>query len=139
MQYMASGFGLAEKQVKIDYHILIGGGGLVACATGIGSMVLDLPFLTSGHTHLHIPIFGDAELASAAAFDFGVFLTVVGGVMMALANFSNLGRMTAKEKVNDEPTDFVSASAETKTATVSSTRMAHDMSDGPETDPLIPN
>ncbi len=110
MQYMASGFGWAEKQLRFDYHVLIGAGGLVASATGIGSMVLGLPFLTSGYTHVHLPIVGDVELASAAAFDVGVFLMVIGGVMLALANFSNLGRMTATEEVNETPMDYVAPS-----------------------------
>ncbi len=56
MQYMASGFQWAADQVRFDYHNLIGAGGLVAAATGIGAMVLDLPFLTSGFVHVHLPV-----------------------------------------------------------------------------------
>ncbi len=106
MQYMASGFGWAAKQVRFDYHALIGGGALIAAATGISAMVLDLPFLTSGHDHFHLPWIGDVELSSTVAFDLGVFLTVVGGVMLALAQLSYLGENTAREKMNEEPMDF---------------------------------
>ncbi len=98
MQYMASGFAWADERVHFDYHALIGGGGLIAAITGIGSMVLGLPFLTSGFKYVAVPFIGKVELASASAFDLGVFLTVVGGVMLALANFSNLGRMTGEGK-----------------------------------------
>lgn len=98
MQYMASGFGWADERVHFDYHALIGGGGLIAAATGIGSMVVGKPFLTSGFKYVDFPFIGKVELASASSFDLGVFLTVVGGVMLALANFSNLGRMTGEEK-----------------------------------------
>lgn len=105
MQYMASGFQWAAQQVRFDYHALIGGGGLVAAATGIGAMVLDLPFLTSGYTHVHLPILGDFELASAMMFDTGVFLTVVGAVMLALAQLSLIGTYTRDFDTNAEPMD----------------------------------
>lgn len=106
MQYMASGFGWAEKQLRYDYHALIGGGGLIAAATGISAMVFDLPFLTSGFKHFHLPILGDFELSSAMAFDLGVFLTVFGAVMLALAQLSHLGENTNREAVNEEPMDY---------------------------------
>ncbi|HBJ35040.1 MAG TPA: monovalent cation/H+ antiporter subunit A [Planctomycetaceae bacterium] len=106
MQYMASGFGWAAKQVRFDYHALIGAGGLIAAATGISAMVFDLPFLTSGYEHFHWPIVGDFELSSAMAFDLGVFLTVVGAVMLALAQLSQLGESTNREATNDEPMDY---------------------------------
>ncbi|MGV3483740.1 MAG: monovalent cation/H+ antiporter subunit A [Planctomycetaceae bacterium] len=106
MQYMASGFQWAAQQVRFDYHALIGAGGLVAAATGIGAMVLDLPFLTSGYTHLHLPVIGDLEVASAMFFDAGVFLTVVGAVMLALAQLSLLGTYTFDFSTNEEPMDI---------------------------------
>lgn len=106
MQYMASGFGWAAKQIKFEYHALIGGGALIAGATGISAMVFDLPFLSSGFEHFHLAIVGDFELSSALAFDLGVFLTVVGGVMLALAQFSTLGECTNREAVNEGPMDY---------------------------------
>ena len=106
MQYMASGFGWAAQRVKFDYHALIGCGVLTAAATGIGAMVADRPFLTSTFGHLHLPLIGDIELASAMAFDTGVFLAVVGAVMLALANLSRLGRRVAHLPVNVSPMDY---------------------------------
>ncbi|HRP65757.1 MAG TPA: monovalent cation/H+ antiporter subunit A [Thauera sp.] len=100
MQYMASGFGWAAKRVRVKYHAMIGAGVLVAAATGIAAMVLDRPFLTSAFTHVHLPLVGEFELASAMAFDTGVFLTVVGAVMLALANLSRMGRWTGQRPVN---------------------------------------
>ena len=105
MQYMASGFGWAERQVRFDYHALIGGGALIAAATGVSAMVLGVPFLTSGYHHFHWPVVGDFELSSTIAFDLGVFLTVVGGVMLALAQLSRVGQQTNRELVNVEPMD----------------------------------
>ncbi|HNQ76498.1 MAG TPA: MnhB domain-containing protein, partial [Pseudothauera hydrothermalis] len=105
MQYMASGFGWAAQRVKVKYHAMIGGGVLVAAATGIAAMVMDRPFLTSAFAHVHLPVIGEFELASAMAFDTGVFLTVVGAVMLALANLSRMGRWTAHRPVNKTAMD----------------------------------
>ena len=105
MQYMASGFGWAAQRVKVKYHAMIGGGVLVAAATGIAAMVLARPFLTSAFAHVHLPVVGEFEVASAMAFDTGVFLTVVGAVMLALANLSRMGRWTAHRPVNKTAMD----------------------------------
>ena len=45
------------------------------------------------------------ELATAMAFDLGVFLTVVGAVMLALESLSRLARR-AGETVNIHPMDI---------------------------------
>jgi multicomponent K+:H+ antiporter subunit A len=110
MQYMASGFVWAANQVRFKYHGLIGGGVLIAAATGIGAMVADRPFLTSWHDHWHPPKLlgidlGDIEVASAMAFDLGVFLTVIGAVMLALAQYSKLGVVATNSKIDVSPMD----------------------------------
>jgi multicomponent K+:H+ antiporter subunit A len=108
MQYMASGFGWAARRVRVDYHALIGGGVLIAAATGISAMVFDRPFLTSGYKHFHWPV-GDFELSSALAFDLGIFMTVVGGVMLALAQLSKLGEEISGVQINEAPMDYTPA------------------------------
>ncbi len=92
MQYMASGFGWASARLRYPYHGVIGAGVLVAGATGIGSWFVGKPFLTSDFTYVRIPPFQEFELATAALFDVGVFLAVVGAVMLSLESFSRLAR-----------------------------------------------
>jgi multicomponent K+:H+ antiporter subunit A len=92
MQYMVSGYQWAADRITIDYHGWIGTGFLIAAATGIAAMVMDYPFLTNAHEKFRIPGLGYLELSSALAFDAGVLLTVVGAVMLTLANLSRLGR-----------------------------------------------
>ena len=53
---------------------------------------MDKPFLTSDFTYVRIPPFEKFELATAALFDVGVFLSVVGAVMLSLESFSRLAR-----------------------------------------------
>ena len=92
MQYMASGFSWASARLTYPYHGIIGAGVLVAGFTGIGSWFVDKPFLTSDFTYVRIPPFDKFELATAALFDVGVFLAVVGAVMLSLESFSRLAR-----------------------------------------------
>lgn len=92
MQYMASGFIWASDRLRYPYHGVIGAGVLIAGLTGIGSWFVDKPFLTSDFTYVRIPPFEKFELATAALFDVGVFLSVVGAVMLSLESFSRLAR-----------------------------------------------
>ncbi len=92
MQYMASGFAWTSARLKYPYHGVIGAGVLVAGFTGIGAWFVGEPFLTSYFTYVRIPPFEKFELATAALFDLGVFLSVVGAVMLSLESFSRLAR-----------------------------------------------
>ncbi|MEJ6397391.1 monovalent cation/H+ antiporter subunit A [Yoonia sp. 208BN28-4] len=92
MQYMASGFNWASDRLRYPYHGVIGAGVLVAGLTGVGSWFFGKPFLTSDFTYVRIPPFQEFELATAALFDVGVFLAVVGAVMLSLESFSRLAR-----------------------------------------------
>ncbi len=92
MQYMASGYGWTTARLRYPYHGVIGTGVLIAGLCGIGSWFVTKPFLTSDFTYVRIPPFNEFELATAAIFDVGVFLTVVGAVLLSLESFSRLAR-----------------------------------------------
>jgi len=105
MQYMASGFNWATDRQRFPYHGVIGAGVLIAGLTGIGSWLFAKPFLTSDFTYVRIPPFQEFELATAALFDLGVFLAVVGAVMLTLESFSRLARRD-RVKESDGPMDI---------------------------------
>jgi len=105
MQYMASGFSWTSARLHYPYHGVIGAGVLVAGLTGIGSWFFGKPFLTSDFTYVRIPPFEKFELATAALFDVGVFLAVVGAVMLSLESFSRLARR-AHVAENEHPMDI---------------------------------
>ncbi len=92
MQYMGSGFGWTEERARIDWHHAVGSGVLVAALCGAGAWIWGAPFLTSAFGYLHLPWIGPVEWATAAIFDLGVFLCVVGAVMLALQSLARLGR-----------------------------------------------
>ena len=105
MQYMASGFSWTSALLRYPYHGVIGTGVLIAGLTGIGSWFFGKPFLTSDFTYVRIPPFEKFELATAALFDLGVFLAVVGAVMLSLESFSRLSRR-AHVTDSDQPMDI---------------------------------
>jgi multicomponent K+:H+ antiporter subunit A len=88
MQYMASGFSWTSERQRFYYHGIIGSGVLIAAATGIGAWFNDMPFLTSAFGYIHWPPLNEFEWATAALFDLGVFLAVVGAVLLALESLS---------------------------------------------------
>ncbi|WP_373332553.1 monovalent cation/H+ antiporter subunit A [Thiopseudomonas alkaliphila] len=76
---------------------LAGAGVLIAGVTGLASWFLGYPFLTSTFGHFNIPLVGEVELASAMAFDFGVYCTVVGGTLLILSSVGRLGYSSEEE------------------------------------------
>jgi multicomponent K+:H+ antiporter subunit A len=96
VQYLANGIEWTTKRLGFDKHFLIGYGILAAASTGLVSMLIGYPFLTSAFTHVHWPIVGDFEIASAIAFDLGVFLVVVGATVMILVQLGKLSLTSHK-------------------------------------------
>jgi multicomponent K+:H+ antiporter subunit A len=92
LQYVAFGMGWTHRRLPHDFHPLIGTGVVLAGLTGVASWAFGAPFLTSAHGHVHLPLVGDVELASAVSFDLGVYFTVVGAVMLIMANMSKVDK-----------------------------------------------
>ena len=92
MQYMAGGLVETAKKLPFDFPKVIGVGILIAGITGLGSFVFGSTFLTSAFGHPSLPLIGEVPLASAAAFDLGVFLTVVGATLLTISALSGASR-----------------------------------------------
>ncbi|MDO9023299.1 monovalent cation/H+ antiporter subunit A [Zwartia sp.] len=88
MQYMAGGLVATSSKLRIEFPKVIGGGVMIAGLTGLGSFVFGSAFLTSTFGYPLVPLIGEVPLASAAAFDLGVFLTVVGATMLTISALS---------------------------------------------------
>ncbi|TCM82622.1 monovalent cation/H+ antiporter subunit A [Rhodovulum steppense] len=105
MQYMASGFAWAQARQRVGYHDMIGWGVVIAGLTGAGAWLAGKPFLTSAYGYIKLPLIEEFGLGSAFLFDLGVFLTVLGAVMLTLYSLSRIARY-AGETVNVEPMDY---------------------------------
>ena len=90
VQYLASGTQWTHQRMPADSHPLIAWGLAVAAGTGLASWAFDHPFLTSTFGHFDWPLVGEFELATAMAFDLGVFLVVVGATLMILVRLGGL-------------------------------------------------
>ncbi len=99
VQYLANGIAWTGERLKMDMHWVIGAGLLIATVTGLVSMGLGYPFLTTTFTYITWPVVGKFEVASAIAFDLGVFLVVVGATVMSLVQLGKLSDASHRQKV----------------------------------------
>ncbi len=83
-QYLVSGTRWVEARMPLRPPRWIGAGLLVALLTGLGSMLLGYPFLTTHTAHLSLPLLGEVHLPSAVFFDAGVFAVVLGSTLLLL-------------------------------------------------------
>jgi multicomponent K+:H+ antiporter subunit A len=96
LQFMSLGQARAEQFLRAGggrrFVRWIGSGLGIAGLTGVGAFALSRPFLTSAHGHPHVPLLGELPLATAAIFDLGVYLTVVGSTLLTLSVLGQASR-----------------------------------------------
>jgi multicomponent K+:H+ antiporter subunit A len=84
LQYVVSGTQWVEANMRLLPVRWISGGLLIATVTGLGSIVMGYPFLTTHTAHLNLPLLGDIHVASALFYDIGIFTLVVGATLLIL-------------------------------------------------------
>jgi multicomponent K+:H+ antiporter subunit A len=84
LQYIVAGTQWVEAKMSLRPLRWMGTGLLTAVLTGLGSMALGYPFMTTHTAHLHLPVLGDIHIASALFFDVGVYTVVVGSTLLIL-------------------------------------------------------
>ncbi|MEW5682947.1 MAG: monovalent cation/H+ antiporter subunit A [Pseudomonadota bacterium] len=95
LQYIAQGVDWVKARMNVEYQRVVAVGLMIALLTGVASWLFNRPFLTSWFDYFDIPLLGKIELASAMAFDLGVYVTVVGSTLLILAS---LGKMTTAHR-----------------------------------------
>jgi len=104
IQYVIQGAESVESRFGFDYIRATGLGLALAAAGGMGAFLFDLPFMSSGHLDLELPLVGTVPLASVLVFDAGVYLVVFGSTMLMLSMLGTLKpskRMVAHRGVID--------------------------------------
>ena len=99
IKYVLQGARAVEATFGFDYLRGVGLGLLIACIGGLGSLLFGLPFLTSGHYDLELPIVGSLPLASALVFDTGVYIVVFAGALLIL---STMGTVKHRQRAAEE-------------------------------------
>jgi multicomponent K+:H+ antiporter subunit A len=84
LQYIVSGALWVEGRTRLRPARWIATGLLAAVLTGLGSLVVGYPFLTTHTAHATLPLIGEVHLPSATFFDLGVFAVVVGATLLIL-------------------------------------------------------
>ncbi len=74
---------------RLSPVLLIGTGILLAVGSGVAALIAGQEFLETAIVHVHLPWIGDVKLVSAAIFDFGVYLLVIGVVIIVLGNLAS--------------------------------------------------
>lgn len=67
-----------QRLLSITPASLVPVGLAIALLTGAAPMLVGRPFLTSAYGYVRLPLLGEVEWATAALFDVGVFLVVIG-------------------------------------------------------------
>ncbi len=84
LRYAATGRDEIDRAVPVDPVLPLGGGLLLAAGTGAAAWLLGADNLAGGYVELDVPVLGVVKATSALAFDLGVFLVVVGLVLLVL-------------------------------------------------------
>jgi multicomponent K+:H+ antiporter subunit A len=94
LQYLSVGIDVTSARLRLDHVRLLALGLALAAGTGLASMAFGVPFLTSTHGYVAIPLVGRTHLSSALVFDLGVYFVVVATVLLVL---TELGRLSQRE------------------------------------------
>jgi multicomponent K+:H+ antiporter subunit A len=84
MQYLVASPAWVEAQLRVNPVRWIGLGLMCAALTGVGSIAVGFPFLTSHTAHFTLPLLGEMHVPTAIFFDAGVFSVVVGATLLIL-------------------------------------------------------
>ena len=98
VKYVLQGARAVEATFGFDYRRGIAIGLLLAVIGGVGSWWFGLPFMTSGHLDLELPLIGMLPLASALVFDTGVYVVVFAGTLLMLSTMGTVRHRQAREE-----------------------------------------
>jgi len=110
VQYMVGGTMWVESRLRIHPQLWIALGLLAAGTAGILAWFAAAPFLTALTLDVHLPLLGDLHLSSALMFDLGVYMLVIGSVVLMLVALAHQSLRSPRK------TQFVEETAEAQAA-----------------------
>ena len=89
MRFIAGGIEEVRGRSPFKPWTVLGAGLLLAATTASLPLLAGGSVLEIGYATLDVPLIGEVSLSSALAFDTGVYLAVVGMVLMAFEAFGS--------------------------------------------------
>jgi multisubunit Na+/H+ antiporter MnhB subunit len=89
LRYVAGGVAEVRSLTRAHPWTVLGAGLLVAALTAMIPVVFGDPVLRSYEAELELPVLGDVKLTTSLVFDVGVYLVVVGLVLMVFESFGD--------------------------------------------------
>ncbi len=89
LRYIAGGIYEVRHISPLRPWTILGLGLIVASVTAMLPVLFGYPVLEGAYRSIELPVFGTVALASALVFDIGVYLVVIGLVLMVLEAFGD--------------------------------------------------
>jgi multicomponent Na+:H+ antiporter subunit A len=89
LRYVSGGIAEVRQLSRFAPWTILGSGLLVATTTAVVPMLFGEAVLESAKLELELPVLGTVKATSALAFDIGVYLVVVGLVLMVFEAFGD--------------------------------------------------
>ncbi|MDX2379458.1 MAG: MnhB domain-containing protein [Acidimicrobiia bacterium] len=89
LRYVTGGLPAVQSTFPARPHLILGFGLVTAATTALVPILLGGAVLEHGYFKLHPPGIGELKVTSTLAFDIGVFLVVIGLVLLAFEAFGD--------------------------------------------------
>jgi multicomponent Na+:H+ antiporter subunit A len=89
LRYIAGGMTEVRSLSRFRPWTVLGAGLLIAVTTALAPLLSGSPVLDVGTATLHLPVAGAVKISSALVFDVGVYITVIGMVLMVFEAFGD--------------------------------------------------
>ena len=89
LRYVTGGIDAVQHTFAVRPHLILGAGLVIAAATALVPILLGGSVLEHGYVDVDIPLVGHVKFTSTLVFDIGVFLIVVGLMLMAFEAFGD--------------------------------------------------
>jgi multicomponent Na+:H+ antiporter subunit A len=98
LRYVAGGVASVRSAVRVPPWTVLGGGLLIAASTAIAPLLTGGAVLEHSAFERSFPLLGTVKATTALPFDVGVYLVVVGLILMAYEAFGDEADMAASER-----------------------------------------
>jgi multisubunit Na+/H+ antiporter MnhB subunit len=89
LRYVTGGIDAVQNTFPVKPHLILGAGLVVAATTALVPILFGGAVLEHGYYEVDFPLIGEVKFTSTLAFDIGVFLVVIGLMLLAFEAFGD--------------------------------------------------